>query len=45
MVRGEVADDGGVAADVGFVDPAEVGVVALPEVVVVAESSSESSVM
>ena len=39
------ADSGGVAVDVGWLGGAEVGVVALPDVVVVAESSSESSVM
>ena len=36
---------GGVAADAGLLARADVGVVALPDVVVVAESSSESSVM
>ena len=41
----DAAAAGGVAADVGWLAGADVGVVALPDVVVVAESSSESSVM
>ena len=45
MTDAAAAAAGGVEADVGWLADAEVGVFALLDVVVVAESSSESSVM